>query len=928
MPQMMLSVIIPLNNAAGYLEQTLESVQKLALKDMEILCVDDGSVDRTWEILQNEAKTDARIRLFRNEERQGTMEAKKQAVEEAQGTYILFLYGGCILMQDNFQKVLSMAQEQAVDAMEFSMEASSEKVCPAWEALIIGNQIYRKQLVKAAMAVLPEKKAIGIEDVLTPLALQLQMQKGSSVDISCISLAPSMISACSMMPLENDRFIEQGQMLEQLDNLLCSFSTEEPFQKMRLAMRTRCIDAMVWNWLKLLNQQKASQVFHVMMQYLTSEELATCLQTHLEDWHFDEGLVAEHMACAVPFQRHPRCIKTIAAYYYRAFNGGVERVMTSLTTAWVNAGYHVVLITDEEVNELDYSYHEQVTRVSLHRPADCRDSDQERIGELSRVLREHHVDAVVYHAWYAKHILSDIAAIKLLGIAVIIHTHGSFSHGFRNNNPHSKAHFARLNRIYQLADAIVTLSEVDACWWRYWHPHVYRTCNPISINYDAVSPSPVTNHDLLWIGRISPEKQPEMALQIFRQVKLHIPDARMHIVGRGENEQIQEAFEQTIRTLHLEKDVSLHGYQKDVIPYYQKCAVVLCTSEIEGFMLTLAESKVMARPSVIFDLPNLDMVREKQGMWVVPQGDVFGAANAVCKLLTDYRLWKQMSEEARKSAYGLCNFDHIGRWKEIFNDIAADTPDNADRNELLQITNGMLCDDLVEGFERVEADIGRRDTRIQELQDWCTQQDKGKEWLEKRAADYENELERLLNQNLELQSWCTQQDEGKKWLEDKTNAQEAVIERLTQHNSDLQAWCTQQDEGKKWLENKTKAQETVIERLTQQNLDLQAWCTQQDEGKKWLEDKTKVQEAEIERLTQQNSDLQSWCTQQGEGKEWLEDKVKELENELLHRDEQLQQLQAQRQSLEEQLKWDKAKMSSQRLLIERLQTQNDAAAQR
>jgi len=48
---MKVSVIIPVYNAEKYLEQCLESLLNQTLKEIEIICVDDGSEDRSVEII-------------------------------------------------------------------------------------------------------------------------------------------------------------------------------------------------------------------------------------------------------------------------------------------------------------------------------------------------------------------------------------------------------------------------------------------------------------------------------------------------------------------------------------------------------------------------------------------------------------------------------------------------------------------------------------------------------------------------------------------------------------------------------------------------------------------------------------------------------------------------------------------------------------
>ena len=55
------SVIIPVYNVEPYLDECLESVCSQTLKDIEIICINDGSTDRSLQILQKFAKQDERI---------------------------------------------------------------------------------------------------------------------------------------------------------------------------------------------------------------------------------------------------------------------------------------------------------------------------------------------------------------------------------------------------------------------------------------------------------------------------------------------------------------------------------------------------------------------------------------------------------------------------------------------------------------------------------------------------------------------------------------------------------------------------------------------------------------------------------------------------------------------------------------------------
>ena len=83
------SVIVPVYNTADYLPVCLSSLLEQTLADIEIICVDDGSTDSSWDILQSFAKKDARIRAFR-QKNAGPGAARNLALSKAGGTYVMF----------------------------------------------------------------------------------------------------------------------------------------------------------------------------------------------------------------------------------------------------------------------------------------------------------------------------------------------------------------------------------------------------------------------------------------------------------------------------------------------------------------------------------------------------------------------------------------------------------------------------------------------------------------------------------------------------------------------------------------------------------------------------------------------------------------------------------------------------------------------
>lgn len=82
------SVIIPVYNAQDYVAEAVHSVLASTYADFEVICMDDGSADRSLTILQELALEDPRIKVL-HEENAGVCHARNTAIREAQGKYIL-----------------------------------------------------------------------------------------------------------------------------------------------------------------------------------------------------------------------------------------------------------------------------------------------------------------------------------------------------------------------------------------------------------------------------------------------------------------------------------------------------------------------------------------------------------------------------------------------------------------------------------------------------------------------------------------------------------------------------------------------------------------------------------------------------------------------------------------------------------------------
>lgn len=84
----LITVILATYNGEKYLQEQLDSVLQQSYTNIEVVMVDDGSTDNTWNLIQTFAAQDARIRPFRNEKNLGYIRNFERGCQLAAGDYI------------------------------------------------------------------------------------------------------------------------------------------------------------------------------------------------------------------------------------------------------------------------------------------------------------------------------------------------------------------------------------------------------------------------------------------------------------------------------------------------------------------------------------------------------------------------------------------------------------------------------------------------------------------------------------------------------------------------------------------------------------------------------------------------------------------------------------------------------------------------
>jgi len=180
-----LSVIIPAYNSEKYIQKCLNSLTNQTLKEIEIIVIDDGSVDQTSQTAYSFAQNDSRIKVVIQEHKlQGA--ARNNGIKHANGEYIGFVDADDWVDLDYFEKLYSLVKKFDADiAMATNVRIGNGKTkkrlnitkeefviglqnkidtCNLWKDSCPTNKIYKAEFLRNNNILFPE--SVYCEDKL------------------------------------------------------------------------------------------------------------------------------------------------------------------------------------------------------------------------------------------------------------------------------------------------------------------------------------------------------------------------------------------------------------------------------------------------------------------------------------------------------------------------------------------------------------------------------------------------------------------------------------------------------------------------------------------------------------------------------------------------------------------------------------------
>jgi glycosyltransferase involved in cell wall biosynthesis len=113
----LISIVIPVYNREKLIVETVQSAQNQDHPNFEIVVVDNKSTDNTWQVLQEMASNDGRLKVFQNEENLGPVRNWERCFANAKGEYIKILWSDDLIKPSFLSEALSIFDEDTAFVM-------------------------------------------------------------------------------------------------------------------------------------------------------------------------------------------------------------------------------------------------------------------------------------------------------------------------------------------------------------------------------------------------------------------------------------------------------------------------------------------------------------------------------------------------------------------------------------------------------------------------------------------------------------------------------------------------------------------------------------------------------------------------------------------------------------------------------------------
>jgi glycosyltransferase involved in cell wall biosynthesis len=672
------SIVMPLYDDEEFVSAAIESCLAQTLRDIEVICVDDASTDGTVALIQKYQERDARIRLIRQPQNLSAFQARRTGIAAASAPFVLFLDGDDELAPRAAEIALARARSTRADVVGFGVEIVAPDGVPS--RLAAALQPTHDEL--KASAIIPALFPTGepanghlwrylFETALLRAAYDglgdgLTFYRANDLPISFLALAHAKkyVSVTDRLYRYHFRRGTSGHRVDGVEYFSFLLSGVEPITAITdtvhaLAEQSTAPSAMIESY-----ESARLHIIGNILRYAirdTSGELRrTCVTMLAEKVDSLDLLRAAVAFCpealaalstSVQSPTMPATVSSVLMTTRRLDTGGLQSVLLDQAEYLASTGLRVIIVVMESAErELDLPPGVDVVELTY-------DSESARVDQWVAICRERAVDVVIdHHILYNEHWPWRALAALAVGVPTIGWLH---NFALRPLFDHSER-VSFLDTHLPVLAQVVTLSPTDVVFWKLRGlQHVAYIPNPASpLTSAALESGSDRTYDggtleLAWWGRLNnTTKQVLHLVDVAAELKRRGVDFRLSIVGPDSRDLSAMQVRQHAISRGVDDVIDLLGEQstEQLLTTLSSAHLLVSTSAIEGYQLTILEAQAMGMPVVMYDLPWLVTVRGNPGVLTTPPDDPTALADAIAAVARDPERYSELSLRGRQHA--------------------------------------------------------------------------------------------------------------------------------------------------------------------------------------------------------------------------------------------------------------------------------------
>lgn len=435
-----ISIIVPVYNKENYVEHCLNSLCNQTLSDIEIICIDDASSDKSLELITRLSKLDKRIQVIGHEKNMGTLQARKHGVEQATGRYIMFVDSDDWLEAEACSTLFSVMEKEQTDVVQYGTNviagpSVSDDMCKWVENFLkpceerisgrsilkscfledkfdfnITDKIWNAQLCKKAFSKIENIRMIAAEDRYAFVILAYYAKSYLGIPDKYYNYNVG-IGITGGDTLDLDRFEKRcsgagaAEAVKRFlisENALLQYSEE--YKQFENKILWDCVDC----WHNKLDEKDQGIGYDILLKYWP----ASMIVGGIARAYFESENDIEKRISHSHIGRDK-----VAGIYYRYFGyKPMNEYLNSLKKSLERSGYKVVFFTDVDA-PIKEIYEKKVILLPASKEANWQDY-AERGRQLERTLKEHNVEMMFYFSETSHIAWLDVLLIKTMQINI------------------------------------------------------------------------------------------------------------------------------------------------------------------------------------------------------------------------------------------------------------------------------------------------------------------------------------------------------------------------------------------------------------------------------------------------------------------------------------------------------------------------------